>query len=524
MTIQPRGRSLIQNSAWNVGANLAYTALMLASAPMYLRYLGINQYGIFVLLNSVIAPLGLLNLGMGQAAVKYLAESIALQRPKEANGYLQATFLTTGILGGAGVIIVSMAASLLTARVFTISPGDQQIANAAVPWVAITWLLTQLGAQFTAVPTAMQRFSIVSTGTMICGAITLAIGLIALWLGGNLITVLEVRAVATLMTAIGWGLAARSMLPSLRFRLRITRAIFRKCMDFGAWQTVAAVGSLTANNADKALLGVYVSDAAVGIFAIPSTIVATASSLTSRAADVLMPAVSEIDSNAGRSRSFLVAIRAGWILSVISTCIMGCLVIMGSDLLRLYVGRGIAASCDRLLIIIALTFIAGAGSVAVNQYLLGIADTRRTAMIAVASGIVNVGGCMLLIPRYGLNGAAIADVIAIVLVRPIMQHIVWKDTCKAVPYGVFASYLYGPALAGIPVSIVLRLLRDRSNWECGWLGLAVSCIVCFVILAVTTLLFDRVLPDWKQRQSDSRYLLRYVWKAPQKMITMAAGR
>jgi O-antigen/teichoic acid export membrane protein len=527
MATRTSGNLIIENSSWNVGATIAYTALSLLSAPAYLHFLGVNQYGIFVLLTTVIAPLGMLNMGMGQAAVKYIAESLARKQPKEANAYLQGTFLTTGVLGTLGVLAVVLAARVLTTRVFSFNHADQQIAYAGVPWVALTWLLSQLAAQFTAVPSAMQRYSIVSTGTTICGAVTMGMGLMALWLGGNLLTVLEVRTAATFATTLCWGFVAKRLLPSLGLRLTITRATLAKCMHFGVWQSIATAGGMVSSNADKAILGMYLSDVAVGLFAIPQMMVGVTYSLTNKAAEVLLPAVSEIDSTAGRERSFWVTIRVGWILSLITTGAMGCLVIMGNDVLRLYLGRALMASCGSLLALIAITAMGSSSSPALMQYLLGIGDTKRTALIAVCSGVVNVAGALLLVRRFGLNGAAWADLVAIFLVRPMMHLLIWRGSARSVPFVSVASYLYGPAAVGIPLSLALRGVRESFGWQCGWFGLVICCVACCVIMVSIVVLFDRALPEWEQRRSDSIQVLRHVWKVKGhafRFIAIAAGR
>jgi O-antigen/teichoic acid export membrane protein len=501
---------------------LAYTALSVLSAPVYLHYLGVAQYGISVLLNTTIAPLGLLNMGMGQAAIKFMAEAHARHQPKEANGYLQATFVTTAALGGLGVIALILAAHLLTSRVFHISPAAQHEALLAVPWAALTWLLFQLRGQLISVPSALQRYSISSVGTTVSGAFSMGAGLVSLWMGGGLVTLMQVRCASVLFTAVVWFFIARHIMPELTLRPCLNRQAFSKCMNFGVWQMVGAVGGVASNQGDKALLGMYVSDIAVGLFAVPQTIVDTAYSLINRAADVLLPAVSEIDAAAGRGRSFEVALRAGWILSLIATMVMGCIAVMGNDLLRLYVGRSIEMASGRLLVIIALTAVASSGSVAINQFLLGIADTKMTAFLAIASGIVVVGFGILLIPRFGLQGAALSDVAAILLVRPCVQQVVWRRHGTAIPWAVFASYMYGPAVIGIPLSLALRAIRNAIPWESGWAGLALCSVLSCGVIVVGVLLFDRLLPGSAQRKADFGQILRYAWSIPRRAVRAAA--
>lgn len=505
-----RQASLLENSSWNTAAYIVYTILMVISAPVYLHFLGIKQYGIYVLLNSVIAPMGMFNMGMGQAAVKYIAECLALNKVEEAEGYLQSTFLSTAVIGVAGTVVVIAVARILTARVFAIGPADQQIATAGVPWVAATWLMTQLSLQFTAVPTALQKYNIVSMGSTVCNSAGLGLGLFVLWQGGNLLTMLQVRAAWALLTVLVWCWIAKAVFPSLGVRFRVTWSKLVTCFRFGIWQTVGAAGGMVAGNADKAILGMYISDAAVGFFAIPITIVQVAYALVFKAADVLLPAISKIDSEMGRDRALWSTLRVSWLLSLLTTAMMGCFVVLSRDILRLYVGAQTAGSCHQVLVITALAAIAGAGSVAITQYLLGIGDTRWTAVISIVTAVITLAGSVLLVPRFGLDGAAWSDLLAVVLSRPLMHYAIWLKDGQAVRLTSFVSHLYGPALLGIPVCLFLKGVRDAITWNAGFLGVTICGASCFLVIAGSIVALDRLLPDWRLRKNDLSLAFREI--------------
>jgi O-antigen/teichoic acid export membrane protein len=46
MATRANAKSVIANSCWSVTATLAYSGLSVLSAPVYLHYLGVAQYGI----------------------------------------------------------------------------------------------------------------------------------------------------------------------------------------------------------------------------------------------------------------------------------------------------------------------------------------------------------------------------------------------------------------------------------------------------------------------------------------------
>jgi hypothetical protein len=90
------------------------------------------------------------------------------------------------------------------------------------------------------------------------------------------------------------------------------------------------------------------------------------------------------------------------------------------------------------------------------------------------------------------------------------------------PWRVFASYLYGPALIGIPLSLGLRATRNSIPWECGWAGLALCSALCCGVMLVGVMVFDQLLPESAQRKADFGQILRHAWSIPHRAVRAAA--
>jgi hypothetical protein len=136
----------------------------------------------------------------------------------------------------------------------------------------------------------------------------------------------------------------------------------------------------------------------------------------------------------------------------------------------------------------------------VNQYLLGTGATVWLAITSIASGVLTLGVSWLLVPRYGLAGAAWSDLLAIVLSRPLIHMLIWRGRLsESVSFQTFSLALYGSTLAGLPITLVLAWARHQLQWSPGWLGLGFGMLVTGACLVGGMRLTDRWLPGGSAR-------------------------
>ena len=145
---------LFVNSIWNASAYIFSTFIGIISAPLYINILGIKQYGLFILLTSILLPFGLLNFGFAEATIKYVSESIAKGLYDEANEYVRSTLLFNILVGLFGSITIIVSARFLSTRIFKIEASDQLLAEKILYWIAATWFVNQVSATFSGIPVA----------------------------------------------------------------------------------------------------------------------------------------------------------------------------------------------------------------------------------------------------------------------------------------------------------------------------------------------------------------------------------
>jgi O-antigen/teichoic acid export membrane protein len=203
------GRNIVVNSIWNLAAYLVAIVVGILAIPIYIHMLGLGHYGIVVILNSMLAPIGLLNLSFGEATIKYVAESLGRGDTKTAAAYVRTTLLFNLVGGLIGMVLIAVLAKWLATMVFNIDPADQQVAQAALYWVALGWFVSEISGTYVAIPTALQRYRIVAIGNSLSNSIATIVGLVAVVLGGDVLTLVQTRVIWGMLVMVGWVIAAR---------------------------------------------------------------------------------------------------------------------------------------------------------------------------------------------------------------------------------------------------------------------------------------------------------------------------
>jgi O-antigen/teichoic acid export membrane protein len=94
---------LKKNSFWGIGRCINSILLFAISYPLYLRYLGLEYYGLWVMLMAIVTCLQFSSLNLPQAAAKFISESLVR---KDAPSLYQYTSTIIGAIIGMGVVII----------------------------------------------------------------------------------------------------------------------------------------------------------------------------------------------------------------------------------------------------------------------------------------------------------------------------------------------------------------------------------------------------------------------------------
>lgn len=193
----------------------------------------------------------------------------------------------------------------------------------------------------------------------------------------------------------------------LRGRLQPELKAMRGLLSFGLRSHVAYVFVALERRFDVLLLNAFLFPAQVGLYAVGVSAAQIVLYVTDAMGTVLYPRISS--SSPEQVRQFLPRISR---LSILLSALVGIgLVMVGKPLISLLYGRDFDASYMAMVIllpgIVTTTVFRVSGS-----YLQGMGRPGVVSAITILSFAVNLGANLILIPRRGINGAALASTIS----------------------------------------------------------------------------------------------------------------
>lgn len=505
--IPSRRARLARNSVWNMIGWAGVLVMTIASLPWYLRLLGETQYGLMVLVMGIVAPLGVLDLGMSDATVKYLAESIGRGDLEGTKRYAHSSLafgVVAGVLGA--MVIISIADHIVT-KLFNIPVEHQALARLSIRWVSVLWFFMQLRQPLMGVVSAMQRYDVLSTVTMITQGCVIGAGLWSLITGGNLAEMIQAQALTAAAFSGIWGFVAWRLCPPIRFPVRVDLHSLRRMFSFGLWQMVNSLGSILSAQSQSWLLGILLPVKTVGYYNIAAKVVSIGYMASYKVGQVLFPEVSRMQGQGDEGGAARLAVNASWLLTTLSAMLFVPLVVFAHDLLRLYLNLSMADNSTEVLRILAIGTGLGCSFAIPSFYLLGTGRSKWLAAMSLLFGIVTFVGCFFLIPILGISGAGWGMSVATLVHVATLILLWWRVLNRWISGKVYLASTFAPFLVASIVALGGIVVRDFVSWEMGWIDLGTMGSLLATFSAAAILTIDGMLPGGKQRRELLRSLI-----------------
>ncbi|HEY6881885.1 MAG TPA: oligosaccharide flippase family protein [Polyangiales bacterium] len=493
------GLRVLRNSAWSILGWLSLLLLSLISSPFMVRELGSEFYGLLALLTSVVAPLGLMDLGMGEATIKYVAESLGRQDMRQVEHYLR-TMLTMNVaMGLLGWLVLFFLSRVLVERVFHIPTAHQAMARECLVWLGASWCATQVRQTFIGAVSALQRYRALNIGTFLTQALVTGSGLVALLLHADLLRVVQWQSATTVLSCSAWWLLAAQLFPKLRLIPGMDRAALRSSLGFGAWQNLNNLGGILTHQSQRWLLGSMLSVASVGVYNLASQLVTMVYTLSYRGGQVLFPAVSQLQGESKHEEAAALMIQSNWVVTSLVLPGMAVVAVFAGDILRLWVGDEFSQAGTNGLRVLCISHGMSLVCAIPTFYLLGTGRPHWLSYVALAQGLLAIPTAFVLVPRWGVVGAATAMAcgnLAQLTTVLLMGARLVRGWVRGSSY--LAASL-GPLSLCMVAGLVLTVLRSSVAWTPGWSALVPSAALTGIAFVILVQAGNLLLPDGSQR-------------------------
>ncbi len=290
-----KSRTVIRNTIFN---NIGYVWQLLVSLlliPFIIHRIGLEQFGIWVLLEVIVLYLSFLDFtGIGGAFVKYIAEYHAKKDFERCNHVINlgwAYYTVFWIIMAA--LIFLFRKPLL--RLFTIPPDIFSTVSLVFLGILLISFIRGSFAVFRSVLLGLQRMDSTNIIAILASLVNATGVILFLSLGFGLKGLVMSGLIVAVFTVILQTVWAYKIFPQMRFRpFSFNKDIFKKTFLYGVNIRIASISELINAHVDKILLGYFLNTALVGAYELGAKIARIARSFPEQLLPAILPASSEL--------------------------------------------------------------------------------------------------------------------------------------------------------------------------------------------------------------------------------------
>jgi O-antigen/teichoic acid export membrane protein len=398
------------NALYSIGEYIAQPLSMLVAAPFLVHKLGLQLYGIWMLVSSVLGSMGILSTGFGDATVKYVSAYRGQNNPAGVEHTIRATLTINVLLGGMFGLLVWFSAPYSVDHLFKIEAAFHKPCIEALRISAIILAVRSVESVFVSTLRAFERYGPPVTLNVFLRAMVVVSAVVLAAIGYGVVAIMGATLLWSVLVVALQAISARRVVGSLNLFPTFERAALGEVFSFGCFSWLQALAAVVFSYADRFLVAAMLGTAPVAIYVLCVQAAQPIHGLAAAGFNFVFPHISsrrgagEIH---GPRRVFLLSLLTSLALSL---TLASPLIILAKPLLRLWMGERIADEGHLVLTLLAVAYALMAVNVVPHYALLAFGQVRLISALNLSSGILLTLLLTFLVPALGLTGAALGRI------------------------------------------------------------------------------------------------------------------
>jgi O-antigen/teichoic acid export membrane protein len=406
--------SSILSNWFGLGANVLVAFLI---TPFVIRHLGNTSYGIWALILQCTGYMGVIDVGVRSALVRFVARFHAEGKLEDVNEFLSTALL---VYGGLSLLLIVWGAVLAAFVIPHMNIPAPMLASArAVLLLSVCTgaVAVPLGA-FQAVLAALFRWPLlngVAIGTLLART---ALIVLVLWKGHGLVALALIHCISTAVGAFIHLFLSRRCLPGLVFSTKLARRkMVGPLFRHGLYSALISAGNRLNYEVDNIVIAAFLPVGLIAFYVIGSRLVQYWRDLVNGAVQIVMPLVSGLEARGSAEDLGLLFLRTTKYLLLLGSPLALGLLLLGPDFIRLWMGPDYAARSGLVLVILGAAQFVSLTECSASAVLCGLSKHKANVWCTGLEGILNLGLSVALVRPYGIYGVALGTTLAVVVVR-----------------------------------------------------------------------------------------------------------
>jgi O-antigen/teichoic acid export membrane protein len=434
-------------------------AVFILLTPFLVRRLGLGGYGLWGLAVSLADWLPLLDFGLRDALLKYVAAHQAKSDASAARKTIEAVAFAYVLLGLLAVALVILASWGILPR-FVDDPGDVRAIRAVFLILGMSAAIGLPAGTMGSLLEALSRFDLLNLLRIAHQMLRLVLVVLAIQFGLGVVGVAAADFAARMALHAARFVAIRRIHPELIPRPWPHLAEIDRLFGLGVWNALRQVTDVASLKVFEPILAAFAGLPAVGAFYAGRRFAAIPAEAIVPLAGVLFPLSSEMQTEGRHSdlrRTLVETTKVALVVSVPFALVIG----IGAPMIQSNWLGGRAPGVEIVMSIFAAVFVGVAAFLPAEAILLGLGRSQLVSLCTLANLVMTIGLGIPLTARLGTAGLALAA-LAATLTTQVAVLIPAAGVACGVPAREILGSVVAPALlAGVPVGAVMTLFRDR---------------------------------------------------------------
>lgn len=501
---QGRSEKFVRSVVWNwAGVAISLITGFLLS-PYLFRKLGPEGYGIWALCFSLIEYYWLLDLGVRSATAKFVAHYWTTGDSAKVSEVLSTAVTYSLLIAAVMLALIAAAASGIEAF-FHISPQYRGSFRGLLLAITLSWCLGMVFNLFSAALEATQRFDVTNRITILTTGTRAALWGTLLYMDYGIVALgIATLGNQCLLYALNY-LYFRRILPDCRVSFRSASfAMLREMWSFGIHTFIQTVSMMGLNQGPPILIGHFLPTEFVGFYNLPVRLLQYTVEFIGRIGVVTNVNAAALAAREESKPLQTLAEYANRYCLAIFMPLAILLWIYGDQFFRLWIGSAGAREAAPLLPILLIGYLfAIVAQFSSSMLLLGLGKHQRYAKGLLVEAVLAVAALWLVIPRWGILGAAWTCAILMLLNRGLFAPWLVSRTLS-IGFAHYMQTIYvRPLAAAVPVIAIAYFMRATVLPGTGWLQIFAAAALIASIYYVLAFL---ICLDSEHRSMLGRFL------------------
>jgi O-antigen/teichoic acid export membrane protein len=407
-----RESAAAMRALWSALDAAAGPASTLATLGALVRALGASDYGILVIALAASGLSMAVNPAIAATTTRFVSGLRGQRHPggRTVAGVITVSLITVAVID----LVLLLGTAVLNERLSRWVFGAAVASTPQVGQVLLLALLVisiqQIEAVLAAAIKGLEHFRRQALIEIFWKAILTAAVIIVAWHTRSLVAILIAQCAVYIASTLTRAVALRRLLPDRRLFALPGWAEASKLFRYGGWMWLTALAGVAYASADRIIIGRTLGAAAAGQYNIYVQITQLIHFVPSSVFAFSFPALSRLAAQGGTGSGEIARAYRKYFAAICATALGIAITMMLAWplLLKIFARTGFDGTQIGAAWLLGLNFLLLACVVAPYYLMLALGHARVVSMISGASLVAALVLMVVLIPRYGLEGAAMA--------------------------------------------------------------------------------------------------------------------